>query len=100
MKEERAIEILNAYDVNHDPEITGATAEEIDEAYEMGVAALKKQIPQEPRLWGDGYYDGELVVDTGRCPSCGNDYEFESEQPRYCMYCGQLLNWEGVLNDE
>ncbi len=46
-------------------------------------------------LEGDGYADGELVYDFGKCPNCG--WEFEEgdkdwEQP-YCCHCGQKLHW-------
>lgn len=46
-------------------------------------------------LEADGYADGELVYDYGRCPECG--WEFEEgdkdwEEP-YCCHCGQKLKW-------
>ena len=46
-------------------------------------------------LEGDGYADGELVYDFGKCPKCG--WEFEDgdkdwEEP-YCCHCGQKLHW-------
>ena len=46
-------------------------------------------------LEGDGYADGELVCDFGKCPKCG--WEFEEgdkdwEEP-YCCHCGQRLEW-------
>lgn len=46
-------------------------------------------------LEGDGYYDGELVYDFGKCPNCGWDFEEgdkDWEQP-YCCHCGQKLHW-------
>ena len=58
--------------------------------------ALDKQIPVKPDLEGDGYYNGELVYDTGICPTCGQDYEIEYHTPKYCENCGQALDWSGV----
>lgn len=46
-------------------------------------------------LEGDGYYNGELVYDFGKCPNCGWDFEEgdkDWEQP-YCCHCGQKLHW-------
>ena len=46
-------------------------------------------------LEGDGYADGEIVYEWGKCPKCG--WEFEEgdkdwEEP-YCCHCGQKLHW-------
>jgi len=56
--------------------------------------------PMQVELEADGYSDGELVYDYGKCPKCG--WEFEDgdkdwEEP-YCCHCGQKLKWfeEGV----
>lgn len=51
--------------------------------------------PMQVELEGDGYADGELVFDYGKCPNCG--WEFEDgdkdwEEP-YCCHCGQKLHW-------
>ena len=51
--------------------------------------------PMQVELEGDGYADGELVYDFGKCPNCG--WEFEEgdkdwEEP-YCCHCGQKLHW-------
>ena len=53
--------------------------------------------PMQVELEGDGYADGELVLDYGKCPKCG--WEFEEgdkdwEEP-YCCHCGQRLKWFG-----
>ena len=52
-------------------------------------------MPMQVELEGDGYSDGELVYDYGKCPKCG--WEFEDgdkdwEEP-YCCHCGQKLHW-------
>lgn len=51
--------------------------------------------PMQVELEADGYADGELVYDYGKCPNCG--WEFEDgdkdwEEP-YCCHCGQKLKW-------
>ena len=62
-------------------------------ALDMALEALDKQIPQQPDLEGDGYWDGELVYDTGYCPRCRQDYEIEYHTPKFCENCGQALDW-------
>lgn len=68
----------------------------LKEALDMALDALEKQIPQQPDLEGDGYWDGELVYDTGYCPRCHKDYEIEYHTPKFCENCGQALDWKGV----
>ena len=54
-----------------------------------------EQEPMQVDLEGDGYADGELVYDYGKCPKCGWDFEEgdkEWKQP-YCCHCGQKLKW-------
>lgn len=51
--------------------------------------------PAQVELEGDGYADGQIVYDWGKCPKCG--WEFENgdkdwEEP-YCCHCGQKLRW-------
>lgn len=51
--------------------------------------------PMQVELEADGYADGELVYDYGKCPNCG--WEFEEgdkdwKEP-YCCHCGQKLKW-------
>ena len=58
------------------------------------IDALEKQVPQEPRLEGDGYADGSIVHDTWICPSCGKDYEIDYDEYDYCPNCGQRIDWE------
>lgn len=48
-------------------------------------------------LEGDGYADGELVYDFGKCPNCGwvfEDGDKDWEEP-FCCHCGQKLIWFG-----
>lgn len=65
------------------------------QAVRMGREALENQKTMQVELEGDGYSDGKLVYDFGRCPKCG--WEFEEgdkdwEEP-YCCHCGQRLHW-------
>lgn len=46
-------------------------------------------------LEGDGYADGELVYDYGKCPNCGWEFKEDDKdwQEPYCCHCGQKLHW-------
>lgn len=55
--------------------------------------AVDKQIPTKPVLWGDGYANGELVIDSWDCPECGTTYEIEYDRYDYCPNCGQAIDW-------
>ena len=68
----------------------------ITKALQMAVEALEKQVPEKPDLEGDGYWDGELVYDTGYCPHCRQDYEVEYHTPKFCWNCGQALDWDEI----
>lgn len=55
----------------------------------------KTDEPMQVDLEGDGYSDGELVYDYGKCPKCGWQFEYgekDWEEP-YCCHCGQRLHW-------
>lgn len=68
------------------------------------VVVISKWLEQEPsiqpkpmqvELEGDGYSDGKLVYDYGKCPKCGWRFEYgdkDWEEP-YCCHCGQRLKW-------
>ena len=55
--------------------------------------AADKQKAIKPNLWGDGYYNGELIIDMYDCPNCEKSYELECEEYDYCPNCGQKLDW-------
>ena len=63
------------------------------EATKLAIEALEKQIPKKPTLSGDGYWDGELVLDTWECPNCDKDYEVDYDDYDYCPNCGQKIDW-------
>ena len=58
----------------------------------IALEALEKQIPKKPQLESDGYSDGELVYDTWICPKCGEDYEIDCHDYKYCPECGQRID--------
>ncbi len=66
-----------------------------DEYAEEQTEKTAEAKPMQVELEADGYADGELVYDFGKCPNCG--WEFEEgdkdwEEP-YCCHCGQKLKW-------
>ena len=74
-----------------------------DEALEMSMSALDKQIPNKPKH--PGCYDNEGVWHewngiNGRpyelCPNCETNLCCEmpyDKKPKYCKDCGQKLDW-------
>ena len=64
-------------------------------AFEEAIKALEKQIPKTPALEGDGYSEGELVIDTWYCPNCDTAYELDCYKHKYCPECGQRIDWGG-----
>lgn len=64
-----------------------------ENAYEMAINALEKQIPKKPIYEGDGYSDGHLVYDTWICPLCEKRYEADYDDYDYCPNCGQKIDW-------
>lgn len=79
VKEWQASDRLGAY------ENTGLTPEEIMELKERDTAKAPEEIQ-------DAFGDGRLI-----CPNCRNsviNYFNRSRPPRFCMICGQRLQWE------
>ena len=63
---------------------------------------LITNIEKQVELEGDGYWDGQLVYDSGKCPNCGWTFEYTDkdwEEP-YCCHCGQKLHWFIDENEE
>lgn len=54
------------------------------EALEMGIEALRKQIPQKPKMPFDAYYI---------CPVCGHRVD---NPYRHCSTCGQRIDWRST----
>lgn len=61
-------------------------------ALDMALEALDKQIPKKPILEADGYADGELVYDTWFCPNCDKSYEIDFDDYDFCPNCGQKID--------
>lgn len=62
------------------------------ESIDIAIDAVKKQIPIEPYIEGDGYADGYLVYDTWVCPNCETHYEIDYDDYDYCPHCGQHID--------
>lgn len=82
MTYERAAEILDQeHRENYD------SIETVKEACQMGMDALKKQIPEKVNLWENSQF--------GNCPLCHEVvYRPALRERVYCCKCGQALNWE------
>lgn len=66
-------------------EDTGLTPDEIN-------ALRERDTAKEPEEIRDAFGDGRLI-----CPNCRNsviNYFNRSRPPRFCMICGQRLQWE------
>ena len=59
-----------------------------------------KQIPKVPIYSGDGYYNGEMVIDTWECPCCGKQYEVDYDDYKYCPNCGQHIDHSTLMEDD
>lgn len=70
------------------------------DCYKTIKLALDKQIPKVPCYWGDGYYNGEIVIDTWECPFCGKQYEVDYEDYKYCPNCGQHIDHSTLTEDD
>ena len=68
------------------------SATEFQEALDIAVKALEKQIPKKPNVEGDGYADGVLIYDTWICPHCEIRYEIDYDDYAYCPNCGQAID--------
>lgn len=82
---ERTIEDLPQYWPDNVFEDTGLTPEQIRELKERDTAKAPEEIQ-------DDFGDGRLI-----CPHCRNsviNYFNRSRPPKFCMICGQRLQWE------
>ena len=68
------------------------TESELQKSIDIAIDALKKQIPIDPYIEGDGYADGYLVYDTWICPNCETRYEIGYDDYHYCPCCGQHID--------
>ena len=69
-------------------EDTGLTPEEIQELKQRDKAKV-------PDYEGDGYDDdGNIIYDIWICPNCGEKYEVDYDDYKFCPKCGQRIKWE------
>lgn len=63
-------------------------------ALDMAIEVLEKQIPKKPTFEGDGFDgNGNITYDTWICPCCGEEYEVDYDDHKYCPWCGQMIDW-------
>ncbi len=55
--------------------------------------ACDKQVPTVPEIYGDGYAEVALVLDSWKCPNCDKVYELDYDAYKYCPNCGQCIDW-------
>lgn len=85
---------------------TKADMREVLKQYEdMGTVeelqqAKEKQTAKKPSYEGDGYYNGEIVLDTWICPNCEKHYEVDYDNYDYCPNCGQHIDHSGLTEDD
>ena len=72
------------------------------EEAEMSLNALKRDLPQDLYLEGDGYANGLPVYDTTRCPGCDEAFEIgkETRSWKYCPLCGHAWKWPDAPDEE
>ena len=58
------------------------------EAFQMALLALEKQIPKKPIFYAHDYY-------CSVCNSLVGNNEFEWKRFKYCDTCGQEIDWSG-----
>lgn len=109
MKIQKAIEWQRAFKrtYKHMPE-------EVDEACDMAISALEKQIPKKPRLsmneqsgmfvdYADGHGEFKTQMNNWwRCPCCDavvgqrvivHKHTYDQGKRNYCENCGQAIDW-------
>lgn len=85
---EKAIEYLK--------EPIGKSLIEHNEAINLAISALEKQISKIPHAEDNGGYP-EYIEHWLECPECGEaipEYTANNETECYCVGCGQFLKWE------
>jgi hypothetical protein len=76
--------------------------EAIQEAMDMGIEALEKQIAKKPQIYTDTittvYEDYQIdVYECGNCGSYLDDVDGKREYAgEYCECCGQKIDWSEV----
>lgn len=97
MTDKKALEILEEW-LETDRKMIGDTPKsdydkfimKQDEAVEVAIEALRKQIPKEPDFI-------EEASDCRLCPNCCT-YQVIYSKHNYCQHCGQALDWSDIKN--
>lgn len=96
MTNDKAVSIINDFDVNFE----GHTAEEVADAMELAMEALEKQIPQQAEYVTD--YTWAIGNKQPICPECERYISpivfipvegVEAKKISYCEFCGQAIDW-------
>ena len=85
--------------------LTNKEADEWNELQAIGTigefkALKEKNEPKIPNYEGDGYYAGQIVLDTWICPNCEKAYEVDYEDYEYCPNCGQHIDHSSLTEDD
>lgn len=74
--------------------------EKHDEAIQMAIEALEKQIPEKPTIKQDKYNENLFTL---YCPTCGKYIAYGNSRvgtlkkftmaPDMCGFCGQAIDW-------
>lgn len=91
----KAIEVVRNV-ILKDPSWLKSFVDKVNEACDMAMDALKKQIPVKPVKSKDPRYGMGYVYHDWVCPSCGKFLAYEPEESgcHHCK-CGQAIDWEG-----
>ena len=91
----KAIEVVRNV-ILKDPSWLKSFVDKVNEACDMAIKALEKQIPVKPVKSKDPRYGMGYVYHDWVCPSCGKFLAYEPEESgcHHCK-CGQAIDWEG-----
>lgn len=91
----KAIEVVRNV-ILKDPSWLKSFVDKVNEACDMAINALEKQIPVKPVKSKDPRYGMGYVYHDWVCPSCGKFLAYEPEESgcHHCK-CGQAIDWEG-----
>lgn len=63
-------------------------------------ALKEKSVAKKPDYEGDGYYNGQIVLDTWICPNCGKHYEVDYDDYEHCPNCGQHIDHSELTEED
>lgn len=94
---EKAIFILK----DHFDKRNWCNKSDADEALEMAIKALEKQIPKKPIIETISASTNEPPLIVGFCPNCTTDRPMVTNRyDLYCRSCGQALDWGSEVTGE